>query len=206
MWVIGVMAGKQALKQGEKVLFGIFGAFIVAAVIGYIVLEAIRHNIDKPMYQVTTHFKLSENGHKGSALFREKRCTSCHRAMRNGTNMGLSLDGVGTKRTVDWIYAFLRDPEETYGSSTMDHGASPKEAAYVAKMAESDLKSIAIFLSELRSDKGSASSPLPPDGKSGFIDGALKMVAPQDWKEKYKDVREQEHGATSESEENAIAR
>lgn len=200
------MASKQSLKQGEKVLFGIFGAFVVAAVIGYIVLEVIRHNIDKPMYQVTTHFELSEEGHKGSALFRENRCTSCHRAMRNGTNMGLSLDGVGTKRTADWILAFLRDPEANYGSSTLDHGPRPKEAAYVANMPEADLKSIAIFLSELKADQGSASSPVPPKGESGFIDGALEMVAPEAWEGKYKDVREQESDAASSSDVNTTER
>lgn len=200
------MADKQSFKQGEKVLFGIFGAFVVAAVIGYIVLEAVRHNLDKPMYQVTTHFKLSDEGHKGSVLFRESRCTSCHRAMRNGTNMGLSLDGVGTKRTVDWLYAFMTNPEATYDSSTIDHGPSPKEAAYVARMSAGDLKSIAIFLSELKADQGSASSPVPPAGESGFIDGALKMVAPLEWKEKYKDVREQEGDVASGTEQSTTER
>lgn len=194
------MASKQGLKQGEKVIFGIFGAFVVAAVIGYIVLETVRHNLDEPMYKVTTHFKLSEEGLVGSNLFRKQRCTACHRALRNGTNMGLNLDGVGSKRTVDWIYSFLRDPEVTYGSPTVDHGSGPKEAAYVAEMAESDLRPIAIFLSELRSDQGSPSSPMPPAGKSGFIDGSLKMIAPLDWKEKYTDIREREQRATSESE------
>lgn len=192
------MAEKQRLKQGEKVLFGIFGAFIVAAIIGYIALEVIRHNLDKPMYKVSS-FALSEEGHKGSILFRENRCTSCHRAMRNGTNMGLSLDGVGSKRTAEWLYDFLRNPEMVYGSATMDHGEKPKEAAYVSRMPESELKSISIFLSELKADQGAASSPVPPAGESGFIDGALKMVAPQEWKEKYKDVREQDGGAASES-------
>ena len=200
------MASKQTLKQGEKVLFGIFGAFIVAAVIGYVALEAIRHSRDKPMYQNTTHFDLSDEGRRGSALFRENRCTSCHSAMRNGTNMGLVLDGVGTKRTVDWLYTFLRNPEATYGSATIDHGFSPKEAAYVAKMPAADLKSIAIFLSELKADQGSASSPVPPEGKSGFIDGALKMVAPQEWKGKYKDVREPQGGAASGSDVNTTER
>lgn len=200
------MASKQTLKQGEKVLFGIFGAFIVAAGLGYIALEVIRHNIDKPMYQVTTHFALSDEGLKGSALFREKRCTSCHRAMRNGTNMGLSLDGVGSKRTVDWIFAFLREPEQTYGSATLDHGGSPKEASYVAEMSDTDLKPISIFLSELISDQGSPSSPLPPEGKSGFIDGALKMVAPIVWKEKYTDVREKKDGVMEGAEQNATER
>lgn len=192
------MAGKQGLKQGEKVLFGIFGAFVVAAIIGYIVLEVIRHNLDKPMYKVSS-FELSEEGHKGSVLFRERRCTSCHRAMRNGTNMGLSLDGVGSKRSLEWLLEFLRNPESTYSSATIDHGLTPKEAAYVADLPPSDLKSIAIFLSELKAEQGAASSPLPPEGKSGFIDGALKMVAPQEWKEKYKDVRDSEE-APSESE------
>lgn len=200
------MAGKQALKQGEKVLFGIFGAFIVAAVLGYIVLEVVRYNLDKPMYQVTTHFALSDDGLKGSVVFREGRCTACHRAMRNGTNMGLSLDGLGSKRTVDWIYAFLRDPEKMYSSTTLDHGEFPKEAAYVAKMPETELKLIAVFLSELISDQGSPSSPVPPSGESGFIDGALKMVAPPDWKDKYKDVREKGGVEILDVEENATER
>ncbi len=180
---------KQSLKQGEKVLFGIFGAFIVAAIIGYIVLETVRMTSEKPMFEVKTHFSLSEDGHKGSALFRVERCTACHRAMRNGTNMGLSLDGIGTKRTFDWIHSFLHNPEKVYGATTFDHGAPPKEAAYVAGLPDQDLKFIATFLSELKSDQGSPSSPIPPKGESGFIDGALKLVAPDDWKEKYSDIR-----------------
>lgn len=181
---------KQALKQGEKVLFGIFGAFIIAAIIGYIVLETIRFNSDKPLFESKTSFNLSEEGHKGSTIFRESRCTACHRAMRNGTNMGLSLDGVGTKRNYDWIYSFLLNPEETYGSTTFDHGAAPKEAAYVSRMSEQDLKYIAVFLSQLKAEQGSSSSPIPPEGKSEFIDGVLKAVAPPDWKDKYTDIRE----------------
>ncbi len=183
---------KQSLKQGEKVLFGIFGAFVVAAVLGYIALEAIRINAEKPMFEVKTHFELSGDGHKGSAVFRESRCTSCHRAMRNGTNMGLSLDGVGTKRTYDWLFEFLQNPEQVYGSPTIDHGEAPKEAAYVSSMSKDELQLIARFLSELRADQGSSSSPIPPEGKSEFIDGMLKVVAPQDWKEKYSDIRQQE--------------
>ena len=183
---------KQSLKQGEKVLFGVFGAFIVAAVIGYIALETIRMTSEKPMFEVKTHFNLSEEGHKGSALFRVERCTACHRAMRNGTNMGLSLDGLGTKRTYDWILAFLRNPKEMYGAQTIDHGDHPREAAYVADMPDQDLKYIAAFLSELKSDQGSASSPIPPKGESGFIDGALKLVAPLGWQDKYSDIRERD--------------
>ena len=83
------MAGKQGLKQGEKVLFAVFAAFLVVAVIGYIAMEAIRLKSDKPIYTITTHYDFSDEGKRGSLFFREARCTSCHRAVRNGTNMGL---------------------------------------------------------------------------------------------------------------------
>jgi hypothetical protein len=184
------MAGKQGFKQGEKVLFAIFAAFGVIAVIGYIAMEAIRMSSDKPMYTVSTHYDFSELGKQGSKIFREARCTSCHRAVRNGTNMGLSLDGVGSKRTKEWLLNFMHDPERTFGSATLDHGPLPKEAYYVAEMPEDQLQAIAAFLSELRADRGSASAEQPPEGRSDFIDNMLKWLAPENWKDKYQDVRD----------------
>ncbi len=184
------MAGKQPLKQGEKLLFGIFGIFLVAAVIGYVALEAFRLMSDKPMFEVRTHYTFTEQGKQGSRIFREARCTACHRAMRNGTNMGLNLDGIGSKRSEEWLLKFMRDPEATYGAPTLDHGFAPKEAAYVSSLPLADLEAIAAFLSGLKSDQGAASSPLPPKGASGFIDGALETFAPEEWKDKYRDIRE----------------
>lgn len=191
------MSGKQTLKQGEKVLFGIFGAFIVAAVIGYVVLEVVRLTADKPMFEVKTRYEFTEEGRRGSQIFREARCTSCHRAMRNGTNMGLSLDGIGSKRSFDWIYSFLTRPEKTYGSMTIDHGLPPKEAAYVAEMPEEDLRAIATFLFGLKAEQGSASSPIPPEGNSQFIDGVLELFAPESWKDTYDDVRDKQDGVSN---------
>lgn len=184
------MAIKRSLKQGEKILFGIAGLFIVLAIIGYIALETVRLTSDKAMFASKTNFSLSPAGHRGSVTFRTSQCTSCHRAMRNGTNMGLSLDGLGSKRTKDWINAFLRKPEETYPAPTIDHGDAPKEAAYVMAMPDAELSDIAAFLSELTSEQGSASSPIPPEGQSDFIDSMVDMWAPESWKVKYRDVRD----------------
>lgn len=184
------MAGKQSLKQGEKILFGIAFAFIVVAVISYALLEVIRQRSDKPMFEARTHYDLTAEGRRGSVLFRKHGCTSCHRAMNNGTNMALSLDGVGSARTEAWLYDFLRYPEKTYGSPTVDHGAPPKEAAYVANIPDKELEAIATFISELKSDQGSSSAPEPPEGRSDFIDNMLKDFAPNGWKEKYQDVRQ----------------
>jgi cytochrome c553 len=182
----------KSLKTGEKVLFGIAGVFIVLAVIAYIILEMYRLSSDTPIFETKTSFDFSEQGAVGSALFRESRCTSCHRALRNGTNMGLSLDGVGSLRTPEWLYKFLKDPEQTYGAPTLDHGAAPKEAAYVSKLPDEDLRAIAQFISELKAEQGSASAPVPPDGRSEFIDNMVKTWAPKEWKEKYSDVREKQ--------------
>jgi len=184
------MSGKNSMKQGEKVLFGIFGAFFVAAIIGYAVLEFVRLNSEKPLFEVKTRYEFTEEGLRGSKIFRESGCTACHRAMRNGTNMGLSLDGLGSKRSHEWIYSFLKKPEETYGAATIDHGLRPKEAAYVSGMDDMDLRAVAAFLFGLKAEQGAASSPTPPEGKSQFIDNMLKTFAPEGWEDKYQDIRE----------------
>lgn len=185
-------APKNPLKQGEKILFGIVGVFLVLAVLSFAVLEAVRITSDEPIFESKTSFNLSAEGHRGSRIFRESQCTSCHRAMRNGTNMGLSLDGVGSKRSVEWLVQFLADPERAYETNTLDHGLRPKEAAYVSELPAADRHALAVFLSELRAEQGSPSSPVPPEGRSKFIDNMVRMWAPDDWREKYQDIREPE--------------
>lgn len=185
--------GKQRLKSGEKILFSIFGAFFVLGVIAFIGMEVVRARTpDTPMFVSTTHFKFSPVGLEGSKIHREARCNSCHRALRMGTNMGLNLDGIGSRRTLQWIEGFLNDPEKVYGAPTIDHGSAlsvPKEANYVAKLPKEDLRKIAVFLSELTADPGSAVARAPPPERSGFIDTMVGTFAPEGWKEKYTDVR-----------------
>ncbi len=186
------MAEKQHFKQGERILFGIAIVFVVAAVIGYIAMESYRAHSSKPIFVSKVHYNPSPLGLKGSVFFRKSGCTSCHRALRNGTNMGLSLDGVGSRRSKEWLYRFLRDPTDTYGSQTVDHGYPPKEAAYVSSLPKEKLMAIAAFISELKADQGSSSAPRPPTGRSEFIDDMVGAFAPEGWKKKYRDVREQD--------------
>ena len=189
------MAKQQSFKQGERILFGITIVFVVAAVIGYITMESYRAHSSKPIFVSKTHYNPSPLGLKGSTLFRKSGCTSCHRALRNGTNMGLSLDGVGSRRSKEWLYRFLRDPGDTYGAQTVDHGYPPKEAAYVSELPKGDLLAIATFISELKADQGSSSAPEPPTGRSAFIDDMVGTFAPESWKKKYQDVRERDKQA-----------
>lgn len=176
------------MKFGEKLLFGGFALVGVLALISWLVMEVVRSRMDKPMFPVL-QYEFSAEGLRGSELFRTSGCTICHRAMRNGTNMGLVLDGIGSKRSLEYLNKFLIDPEATYAGTTMDHGPS-KGAAFVAKMPTADLQAIAVFLSELRAKPGSNASRLPPEGgASGFIDDMVRMWAPDSWKSEYKDVR-----------------
>lgn len=184
------MASKNPLKKGEKIMLMIFGVFFIFAIVTYIALETIRLKSDQPMYVQTTHFDFSPEGLKGSEIYRLNRCSSCHRALRTGTSMGLILDGIGSRRSREWIERFLNDPEAVYGAPTLDHGRPPKEAAYVADLPDEDLRLIAVFLSELRADPGSAVAPAPPPGESEFINRMLRAWAPESWREKYGDVRE----------------
>ncbi len=182
--------GKQPLKKGEKVLFMMFGLFLLVVMIGYAALETIRIRSDKPIFVQRTHFDFSPEGKKGSELYRTAQCNTCHRAVRSGTSMGLSLDGIGSKRTLEWIQSFLIHPEDIYGAPTIDHGTRPKEAAYVADLPKENLRLISIFLSELRADPGSSVAKAPPPGRSPFIDTMIGNFAPDNWKEKYQDIRE----------------
>jgi len=183
---------KQPLKPGEKILFTVAGAFVVFAVIAYIIMQIVIAKSDKPLFAVKTTANLTAEGQQGSYLFRTNGCTTCHRALRNGTNMGRTadLDGIGSRRSMEWIYAFLQDPEKIYPETTMDHKAGETSAAYVAKLPKEELHAIAMFLSELKSAQGSASAPIPPKGDSPFIDSMVKTWAPKEWKKKYKDIRD----------------
>lgn len=178
-----------SLRLGEKVLFGVAGAFVLFAVVSFIGLEIYRVHSGAKMYASTSHFDFSQEGLTGSERFRDLGCTSCHRAVRNGTNNGVSLDGIGSRRTLDYLIAFLHQPEATYRSPTMEHGAA-QEAGYVARLPETDLHSLAIFLSELKATQGSPDARLPLEGRSGFIDEMVKIWAPSAWKSEYHDVRE----------------
>ncbi len=181
---------RQPLKSGEKILLSIFGVFFVLACIGYLVLEGVRANSDKPMYVQTTFFNFSPEGKEGAGLYLKANCNACHRSMRSGTSMGLSLDGIGSKRSVEWIEAFFMDPEKTYGAVTLDHGSPPKEAAYIARMSKQERHLLAVYLSELRADAGSSVAKVPPPERSGFVDGMVKAWAPPEWSQKYEDIRD----------------
>ncbi len=194
------------VKFGEKILFGVFALIGVFAIVSFVMLEVLRSRSDKPLYPTTTHYDFSAAGLHGSALFRDKGCTACHRAVQSGTNMGLDLDGIGSKRSLQYLQDFLINPEATYPAKTIDHGFSPKAAAYVTKIPVADLQAIATFLSELRATQGSADARLPVPERSGFVDEMVKVWAPDNWKSEHQDVREEAKTGNKEEQRGAGAK
>jgi hypothetical protein len=186
------------MKKGEKILFGIIALLVLVTIVNYAVLEWVRQHADKPLFPILTHYDFSGDGLQGFRLYRQSNCNACHRAVGSGTSMGLSLDGLGSKHDVNYFYNFLKEPEKTYGAKTVDHGAPPKDAAYVSVLPDADLRAMAVFLSQLKSDQGSSSSFEPPKGESSFIDAMLDMWVPDSWRGQYEDIRDK---ATSNKQE-----
>lgn len=178
------MERKQLLKPGEKVLFAVFGAFLLLALAGLVIMEIVRAHMSEPMFAARSSYDFGAAGQRGSELFREAGCTACHRALRNGTNNGISLDGIGSRRSREWLEGFLKNPEAVYETPTIDHGAPPKEAARVSALPDATLHDIAAFLSELKAEQGSAMARLPPAeaASSGFVQGMARFWAPEQWK------------------------
>ena len=103
----------------------------------------------------------------------------------------LAWTALGSKHDVDYFYSFLKKPEQTYGRK--DDGpwcSAQRMHAYVSALPDSELRTMAIFLSELKADQGSSSSFEPPPGDSSFIDAMLDMWAPDNWRTEYKDIRD----------------
>ena len=47
----------------------------------------------------------------GEAIYRREGCNACHRVFGNGATYGPSLDGVGSRRSAQWLRQYLEDPK-----------------------------------------------------------------------------------------------
>jgi mono/diheme cytochrome c family protein len=56
---------------------------------------------------------------KGEKVYAEKRCGVCHMIKGKGGKVGGDLGGVGAKRDVSWLKAFIKDPKAVNAKSKM---------------------------------------------------------------------------------------
>jgi cbb3-type cytochrome oxidase cytochrome c subunit len=52
---------------------------------------------------------------QGEVIYRREACRDCHKVFDNGSSSGPALDGVGSRRSPDWLHAYLIDPQPGVG-------------------------------------------------------------------------------------------
>ncbi|HTS54670.1 MAG TPA: c-type cytochrome [Burkholderiales bacterium] len=92
------------LRPGEWVVLagsGLIAAF--AALVGMLIYL-------KPP---PVEYRYVENAvtRDGEAIYRREGCNSCHSLFGNGASYGPSLDGVGSRRSAQWLRQYLQDPK-----------------------------------------------------------------------------------------------
>ena len=88
------------LRAGEWLVLG--GAVLIAAfaaVVGAIIYV-------KPPPVQYRYFE-SPRTQAGEALYRHAGCGACHKIFNNGAAIGPALDGIGSRRSGEWLLDFL---------------------------------------------------------------------------------------------------
>jgi len=142
------------LKTGEKVLFGAVGLLILVAIQNYVVMEWIRMSSDKPMYPIRTHYEFAGEGFSRLGVVSHAQLHQLPQGGRQRHEHGPGARRHGSRHDLAYISSFLHDPEANYSGHTVEPWTAPKEAAYVARLPEDELRAIAIFLSQLKADRG----------------------------------------------------
>ena len=105
------------------------------------------------------YYEWTESSLQGHALYRRLGCNSCHRALGVG-EIGVApvLDGEGTRRTLEWLQHYMREPAELVPGTAHDGSLGPD----FRNMSDGDRNLLAHFLFALKANPGSPNYPKPP--------------------------------------------
>ena len=139
------------MKRGEKIVFALSGLVFLAALgRGYQVIT------DEEPPPPKHYYEWDETGLQGHMVYREKGCNSCHRAMGTGeVGHAPVLDGVGTRRTLEWLQQYLTDPGSLVPGTAHYGNHGPDFRALDAREREK----LAAFLYGLRANPNSPNYP-----------------------------------------------
>lgn len=80
----------------------------------------------------------------GEWIYRREACRDCHKVFGNGSSQGPALDGVGSRRSTQWLQAYLVNPiagaERRYrvlmpSYASLDSGERDALVAFLAALA-----------------------------------------------------------------------
>jgi len=87
--------------MGEQLVWGTAGLITIAALyVGYVVYNAPPKLM--PTFQVE-----SVEASRGELVYRENSCSACHKVWHLGGRHGGALDGVGSRRSAEWLTTYL---------------------------------------------------------------------------------------------------
>lgn len=144
------------LKLGERVLFFMVGVLLVFGFVFWLLAITGVTNV----MRVRDYYEGSPEADKGFDLVRRHGCRNCHTVLKIGEwGLAPELDGIGTRRTYQWIRAYLEDPARQMGGKTLHNGSYGPDFSRLTST-EKDL--IATFLFAQKSMPGSATYSAPP--------------------------------------------
>ncbi|HHJ35811.1 MAG TPA: c-type cytochrome [Gammaproteobacteria bacterium] len=144
------------MKKGERIFFWLSGAITVLAVVSV----AGRYSSDGPPRQARDYYEWSDAAGKGYVQYKQNGCNSCHRVLRMGeAGVAPVLDGEGTRRSEQWLSAYMQDPESMVpGSAHSSDRMGPDFRQFDTQQRQYFVK----FLVSLKSNPGSSNYPVPP--------------------------------------------
>ncbi len=140
------------MKLGEKLMFGFAVVIAVLAV-----AKGVRY-ISEPR-KPRDYYEWNAASLKGHTLYRQLGCNSCHRALGVG-EIGVApvLDGTGTKRTLEWLQSYMKDPGKLVPGTAHDGSLGPDFRTLQGEQQAL----LAAFLFALKANPGSPNYPKPP--------------------------------------------
>jgi hypothetical protein len=144
------------LKQGERIFFFMAGVLLVFGFVFW--LLAITGATD--IMRVRDIYEESPEADQGLELVKHHGCRNCHNVLNEGEwGLAPGLDGIGTRRTYQWIRAYLEDPARQMNGKTLHNGSyGPTFSEFTPR--DKDL--IATFLFAQKSLPGSPNYGEPP--------------------------------------------
>lgn len=144
------------LKTGEKVVIGLSLLLLVLAVSVGTYVSRKAKNPPKD------YFVESPAANAGFSMAMREGCNQCHLIMKTG-EFGVApvLEGEGTKRTKEWITAYINDPKSQI-TGTRHNG---KDLTDFSKYTPEQKHQFIEFLFAMKSNPGSSNYIAPPTGK-----------------------------------------
>ena len=87
---------------------------------------------------------------QGLAIYKSNDCAACHTIAGKGCNDGLPLDGVGRRRSLEFLKEHLKNPEEHVTKHAKEFGGDPVNMMTNPNLDQKEISLLSKYLKSLR--------------------------------------------------------